>query len=162
MKFIFLRSLINVYRAQWKVWSAPWRKVEWDWGETLVTQVLSWQVSTCHTHYRAIRTWQSTICLERQCYSMVELWLVWHSYKYILVLWWTSANDRCEEIHPPPFNPLTPRSNLKFSIQLVHLVLDRSIILNWYFSLFSSLSWLILYWYCEEQFCLGHSRELKG
>ena len=139
-----------------------WRKVEWDQGETLVTQALSWQVSTYHAHYRAIRTRQSTICLERQYYSMVELWLVWHSYKYILVLWWTSANDRCEEIHPPPFNPLTPRSNLKFSIQLVHLVLDRPIILNWYFSLFSSLSWLILYWYCKEKFCLGHSRELKG
>ena len=28
---------------------------------------------------------------------------------------------------------------------------------NWYFSLFSSLIWLILYWYCKEKFCLGHS-----
>ena len=33
---------------------------------------------------------------------------------------------------------------------------------NWYFSLFSSLIWLILYWYCKEKFSLGHSREFKG
>ena len=27
---------------------------------------------------------------------------------------------------------------------------------NWYFSLFSSLVCLILYWLCKEKFCLGH------
>ena len=29
------------------------------------------------------------------------------------------------------------------------------------FSLHSSQVWLILYWYCKENFCLGHSKELK-
>ena len=29
--------------------------------------------------------------------------------------------------------------------------------LDWHFSLFSSLVCLILYWYCKEKFCLGHS-----
>ena len=28
---------------------------------------------------------------------------------------------------------------------------------TWYFSLFLSLVCLILYWYCKEKFCLGHS-----
>ena len=42
------------------------------------------------------------------------------------------------------------------------LVLDQVIIPNWYFYLVSSLIWLILYWYCKEKFCLGHSWELKG
>ena len=32
---------------------------------------------------------------------------------------------------------------------------------NWYFFLFSLLVFLILYWWSEEKFCLGHSRELK-
>ena len=31
-----------------------------------------------------------------------------------------------------------------------------------YFSLFSSPVWLILYGYCKEKFCLGHSWELKA
>ena len=30
------------------------------------------------------------------------------------------------------------------------------------FFLFSSLIWLILYWYCKEKFSLGHSWEFKG
>ena len=32
---------------------------------------------------------------------------------------------------------------------------------NWYFSLFSSLIWLILYWYCKEKFWFGYSWELR-
>ena len=32
---------------------------------------------------------------------------------------------------------------------------------KWYFSLFSLLVCLILYWWREEKFCLGHWRELK-
>ena len=43
-----------------------------------------------------------------------------------------------------------------------NLVLDQLVTPYWYFSLFSSLIWLILYWYCKEKFCLGHSCELKG
>ena len=43
-----------------------------------------------------------------------------------------------------------------------NLVFDQ-IIPNWYFSLFSALIWLILYWYCKEKFCFGHSvRGLKA
>ena len=44
-----------------------------------------------------------------------------------------------------------------------NLVLDRQILpLIEIFSLFSSLVCLILYWYCKEKFCLGHSRECEG
>ena len=42
------------------------------------------------------------------------------------------------------------------------MVLDQLIILNWYFTLFSSLLCLILYWYCKERFSLSHSWEVKG
>ena len=68
-------------------------------------------------------------------------------------------------------NLLTPRSNLSFSLLPPHnsynvssesLVLDQLIIPKLIFSLFSSLIWLIFYWYCEEKFCLGHSWALKG
>ena len=54
-------------------------------------------------------------------------------------------------------NPLTPRSNLSFSLLSPHnsynvssenLVLDQLIIPKLIFSLFSSLIWLIFYWYC--------------
>ena len=54
-------------------------------------------------------------------------------------------------------NLLTPRSNLSFSLLLPHnsynvssenLVLDQLIIPKLIFSLFSSLIWLIFYWYC--------------
>ena len=34
--------------------------------------------------------------------------------------------------------------------------------LGWYVSLFSSLVYLIMYWYCKEYFWLGHSKELWG
>ena len=47
---------------------------------------------------------------------------------------------------------------------IILVLLDRSIWywINWlspnrYFSLFSSLVSLILYWYCGEKFCLSHS-----
>ena len=44
-----------------------------------------------------------------------------------------------------------------------NLVLDRQILpLIEIFSLFSSLVCLILYCYCEEKFCLGHSWECEG
>ena len=43
-----------------------------------------------------------------------------------------------------------------------NLVLDQQIIPNWYFSLFSSLFCLLLYWYCKEKVCVGHSWKLMG
>ena len=49
-----------------------------------------------------------------------------------------------------------------FLVNLESLVLDQLIILNWYFTLFSSLLCLILYWYCKERFSLSHSWEVKG
>ena len=48
-----------------------------------------------------------------------------------------------------------------YNVSLDNLVLDQLIISKFYFSLFSSRIWLILYWYCKEKFCLGHSWELK-
>ena len=42
-----------------------------------------------------------------------------------------------------------------------NLVLDQLTIPNWYFSLFSSLVYLILYWHRKGKFCLDHSKE-KG
>ena len=37
---------------------------------------------------------------------------------------------------------------------LEKLVLDQLTIPYWYFSLFSSFVYLMLYWYCKEKFCL--------
>ena len=48
-----------------------------------------------------------------------------------------------------------------YNVSSENLVVDQLIILKFIFSLFSSLTWLILYWYCKEKFCLGHSWELK-
>ena len=45
---------------------------------------------------------------------------------------------------------------------LENLVLDQLMIPQLIFSLFPLLFCLILYWYCKEKFCLGHSWELKG
>ena len=69
-------------------------------------------------------------------------------------------------------NPLTPKISLVILLTVCYTVLVMLVwriwywinLLspNWYFSLFSSLVCLILYWYCEEIFCLGHSWELKG
>ena len=39
--------------------------------------------------------------------------------------------------------------------------LTNNLLLDIYF-LFSFFIWLILYGYCEEKFCPGHSWELKG
>ena len=71
-----------------------------------------------------------------------------------------------------PVNPLTPKISLVILFTVCHTVLVILVwriwywinlySLNWYFSLFSSLVCLILYWYCKEKFCLGHSWELKG
>ena len=48
------------------------------------------------------------------------------------------------------------RSYNSYNVSTENLVLDQ-LSQNWHFSLFSSLIWLILYWYCKEKFCLGHS-----
>ena len=96
--------------------------------------------------------------------------------KYSSRLLWQSSvfgtmDLKCHEIFT--FNPLTPNSHLisnspyclsysSCDVSLENLLLDQLIIPNWYFSLFSSLACLILYWYCKEKFCLGHSWELKG
>ena len=45
-------------------------------------------------------------------------------------------------------------------VSLENLVLDQLITPNWYFSVFLFIFCLILYWYCKERFCLGHSWEL--
>ena len=68
-------------------------------------------------------------------------------------------------------NPLTPKISLVIPLTVCHTVLVmfvwriwswiNSFSLNLYFSLFSSLVCLILYWYCEEKFYLGHSWELN-
>ena len=52
-------------------------------------------------------------------------------------------------------------TNLKILVQRIYYWINL-LSPNWYFSLFSSLIWLILYWQCKEKFSLGHSWELKG
>ena len=49
-----------------------------------------------------------------------------------------------------------------YDVSSENLASDQLIIPKLIFSLFSALIWLILYWYCKEKFCLGHSWELKG
>ena len=49
-----------------------------------------------------------------------------------------------------------------YNVSSENLVSDQLIIPKLIFSLSSSLIWLILYQYCKEKFCLGHSWELKG
>ena len=56
--------------------------------------------------------------------------------------------------HCQPYN--------SYNVSSENLVLDQVIIPKLTFSLFSLLIWLILYWYCKEKFCLGHSWELKS
>ena len=68
-------------------------------------------------------------------------------------------------------NPLTPKISI-IVLTVHHTVLAMLVWRiwywinlqspNWYFSLFSSLAHLILYCYCKEKFCLGHSWESKG
>ena len=68
-------------------------------------------------------------------------------------------------------NPLTPKISLVILLTICHTVLMtfvwriwrwiNSFSLNLYFSLFSSLVCLILYWYCQEKFYLGHLWELN-
>ena len=70
------------------------------------------------------------------------------------------------------FNLLTPKILSVILLTISHTVLVMLVwriwywmsLLspNWYFSLFSSLVCLILYRYCKEKFCHGHSWELKG
>ena len=70
------------------------------------------------------------------------------------------------------FNSLTPKTSLEILLTICYTVLVMLVWKiwywinlwppNWYFSLFSSLFCLILYWYCQEKFCLGHSWELTG
>ena len=68
-------------------------------------------------------------------------------------------------------NPITPKISLVIlltvcGVILVMLVREFGIGSTFnplrFFSLFLSLICLILYWYCKEKFCLGHSWELKG
>ena len=69
-------------------------------------------------------------------------------------------------------NPLTPKISLVILLTVCHTVLVmfvwriwcwiNSFSLNLYFSLFSSFVCLILYWYCEEKFYLGHLWELNS
>ena len=47
------------------------------------------------------------------------------------------------------------------NVSLENLVLDQ-LIPNWFMSLYSLLVYSILWWYCKEKFCLGHSCKLKG
>ena len=49
-----------------------------------------------------------------------------------------------------------------YNVSSENLVLDQVIIPKLTFSLVSLLICLILYWYCKEKFCLGHSWELKS
>ena len=68
-------------------------------------------------------------------------------------------------------NPFTPKITLAILFTVYHTVLVMLVwriwywinlySLNLYFSLFSSLVCLTLYWYCKEKFCLGHSWELN-
>ena len=72
----------------------------------------------------------------------------------------------------PVPNPLTPKISLIILLTVCHTIHIMLVwrIWNWinpqspdwYFPLFSSLVWLIFYWYCKEKLCLGHSWELKG
>ena len=48
------------------------------------------------------------------------------------------------------------------NVSLENLVLDQLIIPWLTFFFFLLLVCLILYWYCKEKFCLGHSWEFKG
>ena len=67
---------------------------------------------------------------------------------------------------------MTPKISLVILLTVCHIVLVMFVwriwywiilySLNLYFSLFSSLVCLILYWYHEEKFGLGHLWELKG
>ena len=69
------------------------------------------------------------------------------------------------------FNSLTPKISLVILLAVSHAVLVMLVWRIWYwihfipltdiFSLFSSLVCLILYWYCKEKFCLGHSCEWR-
>ena len=52
--------------------------------------------------------------------------------------------------------------NNSYDVISDNLVLDQLIISFWIFSLISPLVCLVLHWYCKENFCLGHSWELKG
>ena len=49
-----------------------------------------------------------------------------------------------------------------YNVSSENLVLDQVIIPKLTFSLVSLLICLILYRYCKEKFCLGHSWELKS
>ena len=70
------------------------------------------------------------------------------------------------------FNALTPKILIEILLIVCHTILlilvwriwywIKLLSPNWYFSLFLSLVWLILYQYCKEKFCLGHSWELLG
>ena len=68
-------------------------------------------------------------------------------------------------------NPITPKISLVILLTVCSVILDMLVrefgIESTYntlrfFSLFSSLICLILYWYCKEKFYLGHSWELRG
>ena len=60
----------------------------------------------------------------------------------------------CNSPYCQPYN--------SYNVSSENLVLDNYLCQIDIFPLFSSLIWLILYWYCKEKFCLGHSWELKG
>ena len=68
-------------------------------------------------------------------------------------------------------NPFTPKISLVILLTVWHITLMMlvqrfcSLINLWspylYFSLFSSLVYLTLYWYFKEKFCFGHSWEIR-
>ena len=80
--------------------------------------------------------------------------ITFFSYIYSLTL--QLSDHICNSPYYQPYNSYNAGS------EKLLLVLDQVIIPNWYYYLVSSLIWLILYWYCKEKFCLGHSWELKG
>ena len=66
-------------------------------------------------------------------------------------------------------NPFTPKISLVIPLTVCHTILMMLVDIglsntspNWYISSFSSPVCLILFWYCKEKFCLGHSWVLKG
>ena len=72
---------------------------------------------------------------------------------------------------PSPFNSQDLNSNSPYcmpysscDVSLENLVLDQLITLNWSLIvlILITIVCLILYWYCKEKFCLGHSWELMG
>ena len=87
--------------------------------------------------------------------------------KSILIIWDIFIIDLMKLVLPleVSFNPFTPKISSVILLTVCHTILVMLVLRiwdwinlqshNWYFSLFSTLVFLILYWYWKEKFFLG-------